>query len=335
MGQTLSEPITAKESAAVQNSKFKVGSSSMQGWRVSMEDAHTHILKTANDPDASFFAVYDGHGGAKIAAEVSKILHKHILGRPEYKDGRYEEAIRAGFLECDDAMRNDDALRDEMSGATAITCLIRNAKDVFVNNVGDSRCVASVDGRAEVLSTDHKPSDPLERARIEDAGGFVEFNRVNGNLALSRALGDFAFKKNKEKKPEDQIVSGCPDVVVRQIDEAWDFILLACDGIWDVLSNQEVVDFVIRRLGGGAEPEDICEELMTRCLAADCSMGGLGCDNMTVILIATLHDKPYQRLIDKAAGIVKKRDEERRKEIEDVDADIEDDDWDHGAMVTG
>ena len=63
MGQTLSEPITAKETACVENGRFKVGSSSMQGWRVTMEDAHTHILSLPDDPSTAFFGVYDGHGG--------------------------------------------------------------------------------------------------------------------------------------------------------------------------------------------------------------------------------------------------------------------------------
>lgn len=63
MGQTLSEPVTAKESASCQNAQFRVGSSCMQGWRINMEDSHTHILSLPDDPDASFFAVYDGHGG--------------------------------------------------------------------------------------------------------------------------------------------------------------------------------------------------------------------------------------------------------------------------------
>ena len=127
------------------------------------------------------------------------------------------------------------------------------------------------------------------------AGGFVEFNRVNGNLALSRALGDFAFKTKPELAAEKQIISPEPEVVVREITEDLQFVVLACDGIWDVLSNQEVADFVIHRLAQGLEPELICEELMTRCLASDSSMGGLGCDNMTVILICFLHNQPYQK----------------------------------------
>lgn len=63
MGQTLSEPVTAKESACCQNSHLKVGSSCMQGWRINMEDSHTHILSLPDDPGTAFFGVYDGHGG--------------------------------------------------------------------------------------------------------------------------------------------------------------------------------------------------------------------------------------------------------------------------------
>ena len=71
---------------------------------------------------------------------------------------------------------------------------------MYASNAGDSRTVSSVGGRALCLTTDHKPGDERERKRIEDAGGFVEFNRVNGNLALSRALGDFAFKVERNMR---------------------------------------------------------------------------------------------------------------------------------------
>eukprot|EP00095_Tigriopus_kingsejongensis_P006602 snap_masked-scaffold634_size121673-processed-gene-0.10 protein:Tk06602 transcript:snap_masked-scaffold634_size121673-processed-gene-0.10-mRNA-1 annotation:"protein phosphatase 2c" len=306
MGQILSEPITAKESASLQNSRVKVGSSSMQGWRISMEDAHTHVLQLSDDKEAMFFGVYDGHGGGKIAAYVSKNLHKIILKQPEYQKGEIATAISKGFLECDQTMRTEECLKDEMSGSTAITALMRDSK-VFVNNVGDSRCIVGINGVAEALSVDHKPQDEKEHDRILAAGGFVEFNRVNGNLALSRAFGDFSFKNNDSLPVGEQMVSGTPDIVVKDVTEEWDFLVLACDGIWDVLSNQDVADFVTQRIGDGHEPELICEELMTKCLAPDCNMGGLGCDNMTVILVCLLHDKPYQRLVDKCAEAAKKR----------------------------
>lgn len=80
--------------------------------------------------------------------------------------------------------------------------------NTIIGNVGDSRAVACVSGVADPLSFDHKPANESEARRIVAAGGWVEFNRVNGNLALSRALGDFAFKKNEHKSPEEQIVTG-------------------------------------------------------------------------------------------------------------------------------
>lgn len=78
MGQTLSEPVTTKESACCQNSELKVGSSCMQGWRITMEDAHTHILSLPEDPGTSFFAVYDGHGGKHEITKCRDYLWKDI-----------------------------------------------------------------------------------------------------------------------------------------------------------------------------------------------------------------------------------------------------------------
>lgn len=94
MGQSLSEPETAKESAYCQNSQYRVGSSCMQGWRLNMEDSHTHILSLPDDPGTSFFAVYDGHGGANVAQYAGKHLHKFITKRPEYVVGDIEEAMK-------------------------------------------------------------------------------------------------------------------------------------------------------------------------------------------------------------------------------------------------
>lgn len=85
MGQTLSEPVTAKESAYCQNDNYRVGSSCMQGWRLHMEDSHTHILSLPDDPGTSFFAVYDGHGGENIAQFAGRHLHKYITKQPEYR----------------------------------------------------------------------------------------------------------------------------------------------------------------------------------------------------------------------------------------------------------
>ena len=210
-----------------------------------------------------YYGVFDGHGGAKVAAFSANNLHRYIVRRSEYKEGDVEEALRQGFMECDRAMRTEESLKDEMAGCTAVVVMTKG-KELWCANAGDSRCVAGVGGMAKALSNDHKPMDTKEKARIEAAGGFVEFNRVNGNLALSRAMGDFVFKMNDKLPQSDQIVTCFPDIVHEVVEDDWDFILLACDGIWDVLSNQEVTDFVTERLGRAMEPEDICEELMNR-----------------------------------------------------------------------
>lgn len=127
--------------------------------------------------------------------------------------------------------------------------------------MGDSRAIASVRGSVQQLSFDHKPNNEGETRRIVAAGGWVEFNRVNGNLALSRALGDFVFKKNEKKRAEEQIVTALPDVEVRELTDDHEFIVIACDGIWDVLSNEEVLEFVRNRIAQKISPEIVCENL--------------------------------------------------------------------------
>jgi len=259
----------------------------MQGWRINMEDAHTHILSLPEDKEASFFAVYDGHGGANVAQYAGCKAHEKIVNTAAYKKGDIENALRTGFMSIDEDMLKDETMKDDLAGSTAICALIKNGV-IYTGNVGDSRAICSVKGQVQQLSFDHKPSNELESKRIISAGGWVEFNRVNGNLALSRALGDFVFKKNEKKSAEEQIVTAYPDVTVEKITADHEFLVLACDGIWDVLSNQEVVDFIRGRLAAKMEPHVICEELMMRCLAPDCQMGGLGCDNMTVVLVCFL-----------------------------------------------
>lgn len=110
-----------------------------------------------------------------------------------------------------------------MSGCTATTAIIADGK-LYVANAGDSRTVLGVKGIAKPMSFDHKPQNEGERNRIVAGGGFVDSDRVNGNLALSRAIGDFDFKKSVDKPPEEQIVTAFPDVTVHDIspnDEFW------------------------------------------------------------------------------------------------------------------
>jgi len=305
MGQHLSEPVTTKDTNTTSNSQYRCASSSMQGWRINMEDAHTHILSMKEDKDAAFFAVFDGHGGSSVATYCGEHLHKDIFDSDYYREGKYVDAIQKGFLACDENMMFDDNVKDETAGAAAVSVLVKDKK-LYCGNCGDSRSITSVAGVAQELSHDHKPSNEGESRRIVAAGGWVEFNRVNGNLALSRALGDFVFKRNSKKSPEEQIVTAYPDVIIKDILDEHEFIILACDGIWDVMTNQEVIDFVRQRIATKMVPEQICEELLDNCLAPDCQMGGLGCDNMTVVLVCLLNEQSYEDLAAKCALPVRK-----------------------------
>jgi len=171
-----------------------------------------------------------------------------------------------------------------LAGCTAVVALLTNNR-LIVANAGDSRCVASRKGLAMPMSKDHKPTDPAEDVRIRKAGGFVADGRVNGSLNLSRALGDMEYKKSKHLPPKEQMVSAYPDVRVLDLKRGDDFCILACDGIWDVLTEQQAVDFVQERLQRGVPVDDIVQEMCDACLAEDSGGTGEGCDNMTAMVV--------------------------------------------------
>lgn len=113
------------------------------------------------------------------------------------------------------------------------------------------------------MSFDHKPQDDPERERVEKAGGHVNLDgRVDGGLNLSRAIGDHSYKMNKDLSDREQMITALPDVRKLTINPTEDeFMVLACDGIWNFMSSQEVVDFVKERLDKCETLAHICEEV--------------------------------------------------------------------------
>ncbi|XP_076755830.1 putative protein phosphatase CG10417 isoform X1 [Xylocopa sonorina] len=173
------------------------------------------------------------------------------------------------------------------SGCTAVVAVLKG-NELYVANAGDSRCVLCRDGQAVELSLDHKPEDKPEMERIVKAGGKVTADgRVNGGLNLSRALGDHAYKQNAELPPQEQMISALPDVRHITIEpEKDEFMVLACDGIWNFMSSQDVVQFIHSRLTQNYNKlSNICEELFDHCLAPDTGGDGTGCDNMTAVIV--------------------------------------------------
>ncbi|KAI9480597.1 MAG: phosphatase 2C-like domain-containing protein [Benjaminiella poitrasii] len=298
MGQTLSEPIVDKSTHQGKNKNLLYGLSSMQGWRLTMEDAHCAELDV-DGTSASFFGVYDGHGGSTIAQHTGQTLHHRVIESQFFEKKDYSKALIDAYMKLDDELIKDQNFSYDPSGCTAVTALMTpDQKFIFVANAGDSRAIISTAGKSKPLSYDHKPVDPIESQRIVKAGGFVEFGRVNGNLALSRAIGDFEFKQNSNLSAEEQAVTCLPDIIEHAVTDEDEFFVLACDGIWDCMTNQQVVDYVRQQLSQKMKLEEICEVIMDYCLAPDSDGGAVGCDNMSIIIVAILNGKTEEEWYD-------------------------------------
>jgi protein phosphatase 1G len=373
MGAYMSAPITEKHGEDGENNNFEYGVSSMQGWRIDMEDAHLACLDAMSGGDTSvasgIYGVFDGHGGREVAlfchnhmlevwrstqglqeGDIAKSLVQAYLSMDELlmkpasydeltelakkpdKDGSFDSSgggedqsvsqahfkqllmgIKQGLnnksngvdggagaaeesttLDAVDNMveasgaemrfENDrQRTAGPSAGCTAVVAVIAKDK-LIVANAGDSRCVFSRKGRAVAMSRDHKPQDLDESDRIHKAGGFVTDGRVNGSLNLSRAIGDMEYKQRKDLDPKEHAVTCYPELYSCGLHKDDEFVILACDGIWDVLTNQEAVDFVRQRIGK-MTLQKICEDICDRCLAPDTAGVGKGCDNMTVMVV--------------------------------------------------
>lgn len=293
MGIYLSSPDTKKSPVDGENAFCRYAANSMQGWRMNMEDAH--ISDGTLDTDSALFAVFDGHGGAEVAKFCSKNFGNELKKLTEYKEGRYEDALKRCFLLMDEILVSAEGQKqlknfadkdssESNAGCTANVVLIRDKK-IYIANAGDSRSLLYKAGKVTRLSEDHKPDNDIEKQRISNAGGFIIDGRVNGNLNLSRAIGDLEYKKNPKLKPQEQLISAMPDVKVINMESGDDvFILMGCDGVWEILSDDEICRFVKERSSTEKNLSTVLGELLDKCLAPDTTQG-VGCDNMSAVLI--------------------------------------------------
>jgi protein phosphatase 1B len=284
MGNFLEKPITDKHTHEGFVAGMAFAASSMQGWRMEMEDAHILGGEIPSIPGAVLFTVFDGHGGSLVANSSQELLLPAIFRTPNYKQGITPEiladALKEGFFELDRELRSHPKLStgEDVSGSTATSALI-TPTHIIVGNVGDSRTMIVANGSVRFASEDHKPSSEKESKRIYEAGGHVQIGRVNGNLAVSRALGDFVYKDTPHLPEHAQKVSAEADLNIFERKGDEEYIILACDGIWDVQSCENVREFITDHLKAGVKPSEICERLIDHCLNRDSK------DNMTVIIV--------------------------------------------------
>lgn len=248
MGVTLSYPITSKLCRRAGARGVRVGSAEMQGYRMDMEDAMSIKLSVSEKhPGLSFFGVFDGHGGAKASAYVEQELWRRVGDLDDPNDpAQLEQATRG--LDAD--FRAAEPESSDGHGTTVVWCTVTNPEagtppadrrwKICTGNLGDSRAILlRADGTMTELSDDHKPQNEIERNRIVAAGGHCDMNRVDGELALSRAIGDFRYKVNASLPVEEQKVIPIPDVTHHEAGPG-DVLLVFCDGIVEQLTNEQV-----------------------------------------------------------------------------------------------
>lgn len=245
-----------------------------------MEDAHDFQLQLGGDESVSFFGVYDGHGGKTAAlfcqANLSKIAAEHfkdLTGEDWTNEDKMRTVMDTIYKNCDQTL----AATVPSAGACVVTAAIKlldGKRHLFVANAGDSRALLSQDGTAKRLTVDHKPSNcPEDVARLATLTppGFVDKDdRVNGVIAVTRAMGDHHMKRAGYMLVD-------PHFFTTVLSDTDDYLILACDGVWDVIEDQAAVD-IIRN----SEHADVTAKSKALLVAA--KKGG-STDNLTVMTI--------------------------------------------------
>ncbi|KAL7696049.1 protein phosphatase 2C-like protein [Lotmaria passim] len=257
------------------------GVTAEQGTRRTMEDQHTMLAE-----GIPFFGVYDGHGGTQCAEYLRDHLHNFILSNPELKTDP-QKAIVDGIVEADNAFLALSERETNESGSVCAVALIMDDK-LVVGNVGDCEVVLSRNGKPVVLTVRHTiASNPSEEERVRGVGGKVCHNRVGHpnynpavvSLAVTRAIGDAGFKLARYTDGKASGVIAVPDTTITRLTDDDEFLVIGCDGLWDVMTYAEVVDFCYRRFQEGMPAQSIAEELAQAALAKGST------DNVTAMLV--------------------------------------------------
>ncbi|PSR91813.1 Protein like [Actinidia chinensis var. chinensis] len=243
------------------------------GFRSSMEDVyvcvdnfmHDYSVKNFSERPNAFYGVFDGHGGKHAANFASDHLPKFIVEDEDFPI-EIERAVASAFLQTDTAFAEACSLDASLaSGTTALAALVVGSS-LIVANAGDCRAVLCRRGKAVEMSRDHKPGCSHERKRIEASGGYISDGYLNGQLNIARALGDWHMEGLKGSSGGP--LSAEPELVTARLTQEDEFLIIGCDGIWDVFMSQNAVDFTRRRLQEHNDPvrcsKDLVEEALKR-----------------------------------------------------------------------
>jgi serine/threonine protein phosphatase PrpC len=279
---------------------WTIGEHQTKGDRSTMED--TSLIQFVEEHSHLFVAVFDGHNGSRC----SEFLKEKIVVELDTQLRNVKDlmvALKNTYFSIDRKWLEIAAQEKLNDGSTAICIVIENNR-IVVANTGDCRAVMYRGGQCVVLSKDHKPTDPEEMKRIEDNGGLIIGDRLQGELAVSRAFGDYRYKIDERSllicEPDINPIDLTPDI---------EFIVVACDGLYETFSNEEVIEYVKKAL----EDDKLDVKAIAKALADEAIDRGSG-DNITVIIIK--FDKKYRKILNRLSR--KRQDElikEKRKSL--------------------
>ncbi|KAL0436023.1 UNVERIFIED_CONTAM: putative protein phosphatase 2C 47 [Sesamum radiatum] len=256
----------------------------MEDEHIRIDDLSAHLGSLISFPQPSaFYGVFDGHGGPEAAAYVRKNAIRFFFEDAKFPQTsqlndsfllEVENCLRKGFLLADMALAEDSSVSTS-SGTTALTALVIG-RLLMVANAGDCRAVLCRKGEAIDMSQDHRPNYASERRRVEELGGFIDDGYLNGVLSVTRALGDWDMKLPQGSSSPLIAEPEFRQIILTEDDE---FLIIGCDGIWDVMSSQQAVSLVRRGLRRHDDPEQSAKDLVMEALRRDTF------DNLTVIIV--------------------------------------------------
>ncbi|XP_066366716.1 probable protein phosphatase 2C 47 [Miscanthus floridulus] len=256
----------------------------MEDEHIRIDDLSAHLGSLLVCPlPSAFYGVFDGHGGPDAAAYMKRHAMRFLFEDSEFPqasqvDEMYlqsvESSVRRAFLQADLALA-DDLDISRSSGTTALTALVFG-RQLLVANAGDCRAVLCRKGVAMEMSRDHRANYVEECERVAASGGYIEDGYLNGVLSVTRALGDWDMKT---PDPSVSPLIAEPEFRQATLGEDDEFLIMGCDGIWDVMTSQHAVSLVRRGLRQHDDPARCARELVMEAKRLETA------DNLTVIVV--------------------------------------------------
>ncbi|XP_071499786.1 protein phosphatase 1F-like [Diadema antillarum] len=254
---------------AIRNTRRK-----MEDKHVVLQDVTSMFKSRLKNPDGkprAFYAVYDGHGGVDASYYAAAHLHLHTIFQPDFTESP-TNALKKAFNETDEAFIQKASREGLRSGTTGVAVVVE-PDTVHLAWLGDSQAVLMRDGKAVTIMDPHKPDREDEKKRIEELGGCVVWFgawRVNGSLAVSRSIGDPDYKP---------YVSSDADTAILPLDGTEECIILACDGLWDVVTPEDACSTIMDYIKSGSDLSGVATKLVS--MAKDSRSN----DNITVLVV--------------------------------------------------